>query len=149
VLRSAKMAVSKTSKMLNYVNYRMRVTLTDTRQIVGRFMAFDRHMNLVLSDAEEFRQAPPKKVCTYQEDRAVPSVAPPHVRQRLILGLFSGPSTPAGYVVAWSKCWRATSSRRGFEEGLLVTRSPSQTQLLIKRDRAPVQLQASPRTHPP
>jgi small nuclear ribonucleoprotein (snRNP)-like protein len=48
--------------MLNYVNYRMRVTLLDGRAIVGRFMAFDRHMNLVLSDCEEWRLTPPKKV---------------------------------------------------------------------------------------
>jgi small nuclear ribonucleoprotein B and B' len=39
----------------------MRVTLVDTRQIVGRFMAFDRHLNLVLGDSEEFRRLPPKK----------------------------------------------------------------------------------------
>ena len=55
------MPVTRTSKMLAYVNYRMRVTIVDGRQIVGRFMAFDRHMNLVLSDAEEFRKLPPKK----------------------------------------------------------------------------------------
>jgi small nuclear ribonucleoprotein B and B' len=55
------MSVSKTSKLLQYINYRMRVTITDGRQMVGRFMAFDRHMNLVLGDAEEYRKLPPKK----------------------------------------------------------------------------------------
>lgn len=29
--------------------------MTDTRQITGQFLAFDVHMNLVLSDAQEFR----------------------------------------------------------------------------------------------
>ena len=62
------MPVNRTSKMLAYVNYRMRVTILDGRQIVGRFMAFDRHMNLVLSDAEEFRKLPPKKGLS-EEDR--------------------------------------------------------------------------------
>lgn len=37
------------------------MTVGDGRQIVGRFMAFDRHMNIVLGDAEEFRKLPPKK----------------------------------------------------------------------------------------
>lgn len=84
------MALSRTGKLLQYVNYRMRVTLTDGRQICGRqvqgtsrlspaitaavvlfalnciaalcrFMAYDRHMNLVLGDSEEFRKLPPKK----------------------------------------------------------------------------------------
>ena len=64
------MVVNRTSKMLAYINYRMRITIVDGRQIVGRFMAFDRHMNLVLSDAEEFRKLPPKKGLT-EEDRAV------------------------------------------------------------------------------
>jgi small nuclear ribonucleoprotein B and B' len=43
-------------KMANWLNYRVRVTLHDGRQLVGQFLAFDKHMNLVISDCEEFRK---------------------------------------------------------------------------------------------
>jgi len=34
----------------------MRITLQDSRQLTGQLMAYDRHMNLVLADTEEFRK---------------------------------------------------------------------------------------------
>ncbi|XP_020112133.1 small nuclear ribonucleoprotein-associated protein B-like [Ananas comosus] len=50
--------MSKGSKMLQFINYRMRVTIQDGRQLVGKSMAFHRHMNLVLDDCEEFWRLP-------------------------------------------------------------------------------------------
>eukprot|EP00210_Caulerpa_lentillifera_P009259 g8825.t1 len=65
------MSISRTPKLMNYINYRMRATLTDNRYIIGRFMAFDRHMNIVLGDSEEYRKLPPKKGREEREERRV------------------------------------------------------------------------------
>lgn len=40
---------------MRYVEHRLRITLSDSRTITGTFLAFDKHLNLVLSDTEEFR----------------------------------------------------------------------------------------------
>ena len=47
--------------MLGLINWRLKVTINDGRALTGQMLAFDRHMNLVLADCEEFRRIRPKK----------------------------------------------------------------------------------------
>ncbi len=47
--------------MLGLINWRLKVTINDGRAFLGQMLAFDRHMNLVLADCEEFRRVRPKK----------------------------------------------------------------------------------------
>ena len=49
------------SKFLQWINFRVRLTLQDGLMMVGTFLAFDKHMNIVLADADEYRIVKSKK----------------------------------------------------------------------------------------
>ncbi|CAO1631161.1 unnamed protein product [Sympodiomycopsis kandeliae] len=92
------MAPSKSQggKMLSLINYRLRVTLNDGRQLTGQMLAFDPHMNLVLADTEEFRKLKRRKGASKKaeggsdddDDDQESSTAPlPSAEQKRALGL--------------------------------------------------------------
>ena len=58
--------------MLGLINWRLKVTINDGRAFVGQMLAFDRHMNLVLAECEEFRRVRPKKKAADSSDTPLP-----------------------------------------------------------------------------
>lgn len=42
-------------KMMSYINKELHITTDDNRELTGKLIVFDRHMNVVLSDVVETR----------------------------------------------------------------------------------------------
>ena len=59
--------VSKNNQVLQLLNSKMRVILCDNRTFIGKFVAYDKHMNLVLTDCVEYRKYKPARTKTVIE----------------------------------------------------------------------------------
>ena len=79
------------------MEHRLRVTLHDGRSIIGTFLAFDKHLNLVLSEAEEFRILRKSGAALLEERTERRSLGLVLVRGENVVSLaVEGPPPPSG-----------------------------------------------------
>jgi small nuclear ribonucleoprotein B and B' len=84
------MAANKQGKMQGLINYRLRVTMMDGRQMAGQMLAFDKHMNLVLADTEEFRRVKRKPTKSAAPGQAEPQFVETEEKRTLGLTIVRG-----------------------------------------------------------
>jgi small nuclear ribonucleoprotein B and B' len=53
--------MTRQNKILLLVNSRVRITLNDGQVILGQLLAFDKYMNMVVADCEEYRRTKNQK----------------------------------------------------------------------------------------
>lgn len=86
----ASAAANKQGKMQGLINWRLRITMVDGRQMAGQMLAFDKHMNVVLADTEEFRRVKRKPAKSQAPGSAEPSIVETEEKRTLGLTIVRG-----------------------------------------------------------
>lgn len=94
--------MGRNSRLQQWIGYRVRVSLHDARMLVGVMLAYDRHMNVVLADCEEFRLAKKKQ-----------GEAPREIKRVLGLVMLRGESVVSLTVEAPVKSGGPSSGHKG------------------------------------
>ena len=110
------------------MEHRLRVTLHDGRSIVGTFLAFDKHLNLVLSEAEEFRmikKSTSDRSAILEERTEKRTLGLVLIRGENVVSMaVEGPPPPSGKSAASATTAAGPGMARGAGRGVL----PSQQQ---------------------
>jgi small nuclear ribonucleoprotein (snRNP)-like protein len=74
---STRVKAESGASMKDYIGRKLTVTLSDNREMTGRFVCYDRHMNVVLDDVSESRRG---KKGTQERQLGLVLVRGEHVR---------------------------------------------------------------------
>eukprot|EP00539_Tryblionella_compressa_P021561 CAMPEP_0178892206 /NCGR_PEP_ID=MMETSP0747-20121128/19359_1 /TAXON_ID=913974 /ORGANISM="Nitzschia punctata, Strain CCMP561" /LENGTH=178 /DNA_ID=CAMNT_0020562123 /DNA_START=8 /DNA_END=544 /DNA_ORIENTATION=- len=119
------MPSGKGSKLLRYVEHRLKVTLHDGRTIIGTFLAFDKHLNLVLSEAEEFRVLRKGGAALLEERTEKRTLGLVLIRGENVVSLaVEGPPPPSAKSAGGVAAAAAVSASRGKAGGVMPSAGP-------------------------